>query len=227
MDTAVTSFIVAIIVIGIVYLYLSQTASIPTSSVTIQSSITDGKTSFQSNTALPRSLNQKEGVTFSYTCWVRIDDFAYKYGTPKVVFTKGSTDLSTMCPAVFIDGTSNSLIVKLDTYGGTEVIPISNIPAKKWLHFALAIDQDSVDIYVNGILHTHHSISHLPKQNNESVHIGVNGGFEGKIADLQYYSYFINPQQVKSSMANPPKSDPSDVNAPVPPYFDITWWTGR
>lgn len=227
MDTAITSFLVAIVVIGIAYIYLSQSASVPTSSVTIQSPIADGKTSFQSNTALPRSLNQKEGVTFSYTCWIRIDDFTYKYGTPKVVFTKGATDLSTMCPAVFIDGTSNSLLVKLDTFGGTEVIPISNIPAKKWLHFGLAVDQDSVDVYINGVLHTHHSISHLPKQNNGSVHIGVNGGFEGKIADLQYYSYLMNPQQIKNSMSNPPKADPSDANAPVPPYFDITWWTGR
>lgn len=227
MDTIATSFLVAVVIIGIAYVYFSRTSAVPSSSVTIQSPIADGKKTFQSSTALPRSLNQKEGATFSYTAWIRIDDFTYKYGTPKVIFSKGASDLSSMCPAVFVDGTSNSLIVKLDTFGGTEVIPISNIPAKKWLHFGLAVDQDSVDVYINGILHTHHSISQLPKQNNGTVHIGLNGGFEGKIAELQYYSYFMSPDQIKSTMSNPPKPDPSDSNAPVPPYFDITWWTGR
>lgn len=227
MDTITTSFLVALVVIGIAYMYFSKTATVPSSSVTIQSPITDGKKTFQSNTALPRSLNQNEGATFSYTAWIRIDDFTYKYGTPKVIFSKGAADLSSMCPAVFVDGTSNSLIVKLDTFGGTEVVPISNIPAKKWVHFGLAVDQDSVDVYINGILHTHHTISQLPKQNNGNVHVGLNGGFEGKIAELQYYSYLISPVQIKATMSSPPKADPADANAPVPPYFDITWWTGR
>lgn len=227
MDTIVTSFLVAVVVIGIAYLYFSRTAAAPASSITIQSPIADGKKTIQSSVGVPRSLNQKEGATFSYTAWIRIDDFTYKYGTPKVIFSKGAQDLSSMCPAVFVDGTSNSLIIKLDTFGGTEVIPISNIPAKKWLHFGLAVDQDSVDVYINGTLHTHHSISQLPKQNNSTVHIGLNGGFDGKIADLQYYSYFMSPDQIRATMSSPPKADPSDMNAPVPPYFDITWWTGR
>jgi hypothetical protein len=28
-------------------------------------------------------------------------------------------------------------------------------------------------------------------------------------------------------MKNPPQADPSDSNAPLPPYFDISWWIGR
>lgn len=223
MDTIVSSFLVAVVVVAIAYFYFSRAQSTTTSSVSIQTPVSDGKTGVYNNAVLPRSLNQKEGATFSYTAWIRIDDFTYKYGTPKVIFNKGSQDLSTMCPAVFVDGTSNSLIVKLDTFAGTEVIPIPNIPAKKWLHLALAVDQDSVDIYINGILHTHHTISQLPKQNNGTIQIGLNGGFEGKIADLQYYSYFMSPDQVKTTMGTPSNSD----NSPVPPYFDITWWTGR
>jgi len=28
-------------------------------------------------------------------------------------------------------------------------------------------------------------------------------------------------------MKNPPQTDPADSAAPLPPYFDISWWTGR
>ena len=193
----------------------------------IQSTILDGKSTFDSNVALPVSLNQDQGITFSYSCWVRIDNFAYRPGVQKVIFTKGPTDLSSSCPSLLIDGNSNTLLVKLDTYGATEIVPISNIPAKKWIHVAIVVEQKSVDIYINGILHTHHSIVQLPRQNSGTVHTGVNGGFEGKLSNLIYYNYFLNPSDIPDLMKNPPQADPSDSTAPMPPYFDISWWIGR
>jgi len=191
----------------------------------IQSSILDGKSGIDSDIALPASLNQDKGLTFSFSCWVRIDNFAYQPGKPKVIFTKGPTDLSSMCPALLIDGNTNSLIVKLDTFGATEVIAIPNIPAKKWMHIAIVVDQKAVDIYMNGILFTHHSIMQLPRQNSGTVHTGIDGGFEGKLAGLTYYNYFLKPTDVPGFMRSKPQTD-SDIGI-LPPYFDISWWIGR
>lgn len=227
MDAVAISFVVAVVVVAAAYFYFSRTASSPVSSVSIQDVIADGKRAFDSSVVLPRSSNQKEGLTFSYTSWIRIDDFAYKYGQPKVIFTKGSADLTSMCPALFVDGNTNTLLVKIDTFGSTEVIPIPNIPAKKWLHFGLTVSQDSVDVYINGILHTHHTLAQLPKQNSGVVHTGLNGGFEGKIANLQYYSYLMTPSQIAATMGTAPQPDPNESSPTLPPYFDISWWTGR
>jgi len=193
----------------------------------IQSTVLDGKSSVDSNISLPESLNQEQGITFSYSCWVRIDDFTYRPGVQKVIFTKGPADLSSSCPSLLIDGNSNTLLVKLDTYGSTEIVPVSNIPAKKWLHVTIVVEQKALDIYVNGVLHTHHSIIQMPRQNSGTVHTGVNGGFEGKLANLIYYNYFLKPTDIPALMKNPPQSDPSDSNAPLLPYFGISWWTGR
>jgi len=220
MDSIILSFVIASIIVGAVYFYLSQTASVPSTSLAIQPQVSDGKKAISSNLSIPRSFNQKEGATFSYTCWILVNDFAYKYGSQKVIFTKGPDDLSSMCPALFLDGTTNTLILKMDTFGGTEIIPISNIPAKKWIHVAIVVDQNSVDIYINGVLYTHHSLTQLPKQNAGTVHIGLNGGFDGKISGLQYYSYFMTPEQVSQSMATSPQT--SD---PLPQYFDPKWYT--
>lgn len=222
------AILVSLTVIGMAWWYFKTYGNVGVGgSQIIQKTIQDGRKSTKTSVALPRSLDQKEGLTFSYTCWIKIDDFAYRYGQQRVIFTKGPEDLSAMCPALLIDGNTNSLLLKMDTFGGMEVIPIPNIPAKKWMHFALAVDQDSVDIYINGTLYRHHTLTQLPKQNSSVVHTGVAGGFEGKLASLEYYAYFMTPERVQYAMKSTPQPDPSDVDGPMPPYFDISWWTGR
>jgi len=223
LPTTLVSILVAVAVVAVAYWYFSREGLLSTATV-IQSSTEDGRKAYTSNKALPRSKDQSEGMTFSYTCWVKIDDFSYRYGQPRVIFTKGSPDLKTMCPALLVDGNTNSLLVKVDTFGGTETIPINNIPAKKWIHVAIAADQEAINVYINGNLYIHHSISQMPKQNNSTVSTGVAGGFDGKLANLEYYGYLLTPDAVRSSMANPPSGEQAEV---LPPYFDISWWTGR
>jgi hypothetical protein len=221
-------FAVLAVIAFIVFSSLRETFTFASPGQTvIQSTIIDGKSSFDSNVALPESLNQDKGITFSYSCWVRIDDFTYRPGVQKVIFTKGPTDLSSACPSLLIDGNSNTLLVKMDTFGSTEIVPISNIPAKKWLHVAIVVEQEAINIYINGILHTHHSIVQLPRQNSGTVHTGVNGGFEGKLSNLIYYNYYLAPTDIPALMKNPPQTDPADGVSSMPPYFDISWWTGR
>ena len=222
------SVVVAVAVAAAAFFYFRYKGETVGSSTTIKGTIEDGRRTFKSSVALPRSLNQEEGAVFSYTCWIKIDDFAYRYGQQKVIFTKGPEDLSQMCPALLLDANTNSLLVKIDTFGATETIPISNIPAKKWLHFGLAVDQDSVDVYINGTLYTHHTLMQLPKQNSYTVTTGVAGGFDGKISNLEYYSYFMTPGDIQRAMKSTPQPDPADaVGGPLPPYFDISWWSGR
>lgn len=223
------TLLVIVVTIGVMFLLYKYGSSISLSSTSsnLVGSAVDGKKQFDSGVTLPISINQPQGLTFSYAAWIRVDDFSYRYGQEKVVFIKGPTDLSSMCPGVFIDANTNSMLVKVDTYGSREVIVVSNLSAKKWFHLAIAIDQDSIDVYINGVLYTHRSIPQVPRQNPSSVHVGVGGGFDGKISSLNYYNYFLQPADVKSVMGSPPELDKSEVSAPQPPYYDITWWTGR
>lgn len=227
MDTIAIAVIVSVLVVAGVYWYLKTKASNAGSTGIVGPSV-DATKPLTSKNGLPPSYDQKQGITFAYTCWLLFDDFTYRMGQQKVIFTKGPEDLSAMCPGVFLDSNTNSILVKIDTFGAQEVIPISNIPAKKWVHFGLVVDQDSVDVYINGTLHTHHTLAQLPRQNSSPVHTGTGGGFKGKIADLNYYNYFLTPEQIKGTMSTPPSPNPEEVKgSPQPPYFDITWWTGR
>lgn len=225
--TILFSIVIACMVVAFLYYYFAQG---PTSSTTktIQGSIADGRRSFNSNQTLPVSYDQSQGLTFSYTCWIKIDDFVYRYGQQKIIFTKGPSDLSSSCPALLVDANTNSLLVKIDTYGSTETIPISNIPAKKWIHVGIAVNQDAVDIYINGVLYIHHSLAQLPRQNSDTVHTGVGGGFDGKIALLEYHPSFLGPSDMLASMQTSPSPSHEDKGiGPLPPYFDISWWTKR
>jgi len=229
MDTGslLTGLIVSVAIVVGAYFYFKNTGASSTQAPLVTSAV-DGRKEINTQTILPHSFDDQKGITFSYSCWLRFDDFSYRYGKEKVIFVKGSPDLSVVCPGLFLDGNTNTLITKLDTFGAQEVIPIPNIPAKKWLHYALVVDQDSVDIYINGTLRTHQTIVQLPRQNSGMVHVGVGGGFDGKIADLQYYNYFLTAQQVQSIMGSPPSPSQDDTTStPTPPYFDISWWIGR
>lgn len=228
MDSIAISAVIAIVVVVGFYYYFKNNGSTASTSngQVIQNTITDGKKPIDTAVALPLSFDQKQGLTFSYTCWVKIDDFSYRYGEQKVIFSKGPTDLSMMCPALLVDATTNALLIKIDTFGTQEVIPISNIPAKKWLHVAIAVNQEAADVYINGTLYTHHTLAQIPKQNSGTVHTGVKGGFDGKIASLQYYNIFLTPQDVVASMGSKPEADPGDVGV-LPPYFDASWWTNH
>lgn len=218
---------VVVIVVVVLFYFFANAPSGPTSQTTLHSAIVDAKKETNTNIVPTLSSNQPEGITFSYSCWLNIRDFTYNYGKVKTVFTRGPSDLSSVCPGLFIDGTTNTLLVKVDTFGKQEIVSIPNIPAKKWLHFVLAVDQDSMDVYINGTLHTHHTITQLPRQNPGAVRIGSSGsGFDGSVASLQYYNYFLHPADIRGIMSSPPSKEDPDVpsSSNMPPYFATSWW---
>lgn len=168
--------------------------------------------------AIPRSFNEPEGLTYSYTAWIVVKDFTKGYGTKRRIFSKADS------PGLYLDSTSNSLMIAVDTFGTTETLLIPNIPAMKWVHFALVVNQHSLDIFINGILRKHHTLSQLPQQNESAVSVG--GDWGGVLARLSYYPRSLTPTEVKALSA---EKVPSDLERAVsgPSYFDITWYIGR
>jgi len=190
---------------------------------TIVDTIQDGKKNSTDQQQLPVSVNRADGIELSYTGWLRIDDFSYRFGTEKVIFVKGSADLNTACPALVIDANTNTLLVKVDTFGVQETIPIVSVPAKKWLHFTINVKQTAVDVYINGIIYAHHILSQLPKQNSGSVLMSPNGGFSGKVVRVQYHPQALSASDILSKAAErPPTGDEKDQV--FPPYFSMSWF---
>jgi hypothetical protein len=224
MDTfTIIGMIVTIIIVGLI-LWRVFYYKKPTDVIDILTGSISGKEAktVQGN-KISRSFNQKEGATFTYTGWILVKDFTYNYGQKRIIFTKDD------CPGLYLDTTSNSLLVVIKTFGNTpETILISNITANKWMHFAIVVDQDSVDIYINGVVRQHHTLNQLPKQNESAITMGSNAaaGWDGVLANLQYTPRSLSAGEVAALTANVPKDDLS-VPPSNPQYYDLSWYIGR
>lgn len=215
----ITTIVGTIVIIGIVIFLVRFAVTPPGDDRTI---VFDGSKPGELNEsfpiALPRSFNQPEGLTYSYTAWILIKDFTTGYGQRRRIFSKNDS------PGVYLDSTSNSLIVSVDTFGTNETILIPNVPAMKWIFFALVVNQHAVDIYINGILRKHHTLSQLPKLNDAALAIG--GNWNGVLARLTYFARSLNFVEIKEMMKGPLPND-LDRKAAGPNYFDISWYIGR
>lgn len=186
--------------------------------VTILSGSRAGDTKNASTVATPIAFNQPEGLTYSYTAWVLVKDFAKGYGARRTIFSKDDA------PGLYIDSTSNSLVVAIQTFGATETILIPNVPAMKWLHIGIVVDQQSVDIFINGTLRQHHTLGQLPKQTLGATTIG--GGWDGVVSNITYYPRAVKHTEIKT-MSQEKTPDPLQRAPSGPQYFDISWYTGR
>ena len=221
--TIVASLIAAIIIAVIIWRIATPPAKTSDATDIMGGSLSGKETKSESSSKLARSFNQKQGATFTYTGWILVKDFTYNYGQKRLIFSKGD------CPGLYLDSTSNSLLVMIKTYANTpESILISNIPADKWVHFAIVVDQDAVDIYINGVIRQHHSLLQLPKQNDTDVVMGATGaqGWDGVLANLQYTPRSLSAGDVAALTSDVPKNDLT-IPPSGPQYFDMTWYTGR
>jgi len=170
------------------------------------------------NKVVPVSFNQPEGIVFSYTGWLLVKDFTRGFGTQRNIFSRGD------CPGMYLDSTSNGVLFKIKTYGTTETILISNLPASKWIHFAIVVNQESVDIYINGTLRQHHTLGQLPDQNEQPITTG--SGWDGTLGKLSYYARTLSGVEIRAKSMETPPPDLTPKVA-TPNYFDITWYIGR
>jgi hypothetical protein len=212
--------LVLLVVVGLLFYFIWFSTGTPTSTdkyVLFENSI-PGESEQSFPMLLPRSYNQPEGLTYSYSCWLLVKDFTKGYGQRRRIFSKGDS------PGLYIDSTSNSFVVAIDTYGTTETILIPNIPAMKWIHYAMVVDQHSVDIYINGILRKHHTLGQLPQLNDTALSIGSK--WDGVIARLEYFSRSLTHVEIKKMVKEKVPDDLQRQAAP-PNYFDISWYIGR
>jgi hypothetical protein len=170
---------------------------------------------------LPRSMNENDGLEFSYTAWILVDDFSYGTSKEPVIFMRG-----TGSPVVKLIADTNSIVVSQKLYNGKQDIQIRNVPAEKLIHLAVTVSQTALDVYVNGLLHTHKSLDSLPLIEEAPVQVGPSGGWKGKIGSFVYYNYALSSGEVRSIASKRAKRNPND-EPPNPPYFDTTWWVGR
>jgi len=141
------------------------------------------------------------GYNLSYSMWVYIRDWDYRFGKWKNVMWKGNTSKPVHSPSIWFYPLTNSMKVVTSTKGsnGMSSCDVQNIPLQKWVHIVYVLNNRSVDIYVNGKLERTCILDGIPVNNkNDKLMINHNGGFYGKMGRFQYFTRSLNPEDVVS-----------------------------
>ena len=180
---------------------------------------------------IKRSNNQSSGIEFTWSFWIYLNDLGNENNKYQHIFNKGDnnfdkiTSISTInnSPGVYLGPKNNSLRIIMDTVNATDtnnVIDIENIPIRKWVHVAIRIKNTILDVYVNGVVSNRLVLINVPKQNFNDINLCQNGGFNGKLSNLRYYSRALNVFEINGDVLYGPNLNIADTSSLQNKNFD-------
>jgi hypothetical protein len=192
---------------------------------------------------ISRSANASDGIEFTWSTWIYIDDLTYNSGQYRCVFYKGNDfadnkdgpsglNFPNNAPGLYIAPNTNTLVVFMNTYNViNEEITIPNIPLNKWVNVIIRCQNTTLDVYINGTITKSHELHGVPKQNYGNVYVGMNGGFSGYVSNLWYYNYALGATEISKMITDGPNtkmvssSSSSDaMNMKNPDYLSLRWF---
>ena len=188
-----------------------------------------------------RSVNATEGIEFTWSVWINIDDLTYNSGRYRCVFYKGNDyaknphmeesqglNFPNNAPGLYIAPNSNSLIVMMNTFNViNEEIRIDDIPLNKWVNVIIRCENNTLDVYINGKIVKSHDLHGVPKQNYGDVYIAPNGGFDGYISNLHYFNYALGINEINRIAHNGPNTHMAgtkNINFNTSDYLSLRWF---
>lgn len=155
---------------------------------------------------LARSINQNDGIEFTWSVWLYIDDITTNQGNYRHIFHKGNSDMGpnglvhpNNAPGMYIMPNTNGLYIVMNTYTNiNESITILDIPIHKWINVIIRCENTNLDVYINGVITQSIQLKGVPKQNYGDVYTSMNGGFSGYISNLWYYDKALGVADINS-----------------------------
>lgn len=200
-----------------------------------------------------RSNNEKTGLEFTWSSWIYINDmnvgddlqkFQHIYHKGNDSFDENGVATVTNGPGLYlkqkvgaIDREPNtaSLFVIMDTKTGKtnnaeNSLEVKDIPLKKWVNVIVRMKNTVLEIYINGVVSGRLQFQEVPIQNYYDVHVGKNGGINGKISNLRYYKEALSIFDINNIITAGP--DIRSFNYDMKKmssynYLSNLWYTGK
>jgi hypothetical protein len=182
-----------------------------------------------------RSINESQGLEFSWSVWIFINNLQTDTNVYKHIFSKGNSNLKNNgvispnnAPGLYIAPNTNSLVVMMNTYNViNEEIVIPDIPMNKWVNVIIRCQGTKLDVYVNGTITRSINLVGVPKQNYGDVYVAMNGGFDGYISNLWYYNYSLGTAAIQKMVSNGPNTNmigSSGLKDLTSDYLSLRWF---
>ena len=189
---------------------------------------------FNKSVPILRSKNKDGGIELTWSVWINIQDMVYKNGTRKHIFHKGSEAISSNgmfspnnAPGLYIHETKNNLIIAMNTYENIiEEIEINEIPLNKWVNVAIRLRGRTLDVFINGTVVVRHEFKSVPKQNYGPVFVNMNGGYDGELSELRYYSKALSGNDIVEITKKGPnlRKQYTEEGGIMPYYLSLKWY---
>lgn len=193
-----------------------------------------------SSVTIKRSNNRANGIEASWSTWLFISDLNGGTGNEySHIFSKGNnqfdptTGIASInnAPGVYLNKADNTIRVYMDTVVSNKVfMDVSNIPLKKWFHLVVRIENNMMDVYINGTIAKRKKFNYVVKQNYDNILIGANGGFNGQLSNLVYYSRALSVFDINNIiLGGPSLVQSSDINANLGyySYLSNAWYSQK
>lgn len=190
-----------------------------------------------------RSINATEGIEFTWSCWIYLDDLTYNQNQYRCVFYKGNDyaenpdDMSSNglnfpnnSPGLYLTPNKNDLVVIMNTFNViNERILITDIPVKKWVNVMIRCQNNVIDVYINGTIVKSHKLHGVPKQNYGNVYVGADGGFSGYVSNLSYFNRALGIYEINDIVTKGPNTTMiggkgSALELKNPDYLSLRWF---
>ena len=189
-----------------------------------------------------RSVNEREGLEFTWSTWIFVDDLVYKQGQRKHIFHKGSSgnlggkkdfegiNVTNMAfpnnaPGLYLHETKNALVIVMNTFNNIiDEVEIDSIPMNKWILVNIRCRGKHMDTYINGTIVNRYEFRSVPKQNYGDVYVNMNGGFSGLLSNLRYHGYALSGVDIENMVKSGPNLAADDSMKIFPPYFSLRWF---
>lgn len=197
------------------------------------------------------SNNERSGIEFSYTFYLNVNPSAFRqeYGLLHIFHKGYSSQFPLLAPGVYMRSDTNTLRVYMNSYKTwNNFVEVENFPIGKWVHVALVVSENSLEIYINGNLTKKMPFEGFaPYQNYQDIQcfsqrritmrktmipsvdengFDVFGAMKGQISRLNYFSYALCYAEIQQLMNEGPSSkiDSASASGNIPPYLNDTWW---
>jgi len=168
---------------------------------------------------LSRSNNQFYGAEFTWSVWLNVNDINSTPNKYAHIFNVGGNNVSdngimnlNNAPGLYLTpyqsdqgGYSLGLHVVMDSepyqnYSSNSVshtlhnktLDITELPFNNWFHVAIRMENNVLDVYINGTIAGRINFESVPKQNYYDIQVCQNKGFGGYLSNLKYYSRALN-----------------------------------
>ena len=196
---------------------------------------------------VPRSINQNGGIEFTWSVWIYVNGIdtsgnrfnSSNAGVHRHIFSKGTDsflpnglNFPNNAPGLYLTPYKNELLLLMNTNDViNEEIRIPDIPLNKWVNVIIKCVNTTLDVYINGVITKSTNLSGVPKQNYGNVYVAMNGGFNGFISNLWYFSRALNSVDIQniafrgpSTKTNKSNTSLSGLQMRFPNYLSLRWY---